>query len=250
MMNRAEAERRGLPVQATLRSFVPVAVEPGTMGTAPLVAVSGNCSLWFALVGCTCGGLAKDALVCSSVGRCQWAQGCAGIGREGCRAASDCAHLSALSPCPHLRSQVPKALERAGISKEDVEVFELNEAFASQVNWGCWSAGCGWLMEWERCLGLELSSALTDHVGGGAGVTRRAPARHAGLCCGPNAPPRRSGCTCCTTAAGDPACVCAHLPAPQFAYCMEQLGLPEEKVNPCGGGAPRGDSLGFSCLVS
>jgi len=40
MMNRAEAERRGLPVLATLRSFVPVAVEPGTMGTAPLVAVS------------------------------------------------------------------------------------------------------------------------------------------------------------------------------------------------------------------
>ena len=34
------------------------------------------------------------------------------------------------SPCA---SQVPKALERAGISKDDVEVFELNEAFASQV---------------------------------------------------------------------------------------------------------------------
>lgn len=34
------------------------------------------------------------------------------------------------SPCA---LQVPKALERAGISKDDVEVFELNEAFASQV---------------------------------------------------------------------------------------------------------------------
>ncbi len=30
--------------------------------------------------------------------------------------------------------QVPKALERAGITKEEVEVFELNEAFASQVS--------------------------------------------------------------------------------------------------------------------
>ncbi|PRW57879.1 3-ketoacyl- thiolase peroxisomal [Chlorella sorokiniana] len=94
MMNRAEAERRGLPILATLRSFATGAVEPGTMGTAPLVAV-------------------------------------------------------------------PKALERAGISKEEVEVFELNEAFASQ-----------------------------------------------------------------------------------FAYCMEQLGVPEEKVNPNGGAIALGHPAG------
>ncbi len=56
MMNRAEAERRGLPVLATLRSFVPVAVEPGTMGTAPLVAVSWASSFNLINAPCNVGG--------------------------------------------------------------------------------------------------------------------------------------------------------------------------------------------------
>lgn len=30
---------------------------------------------------------------------------------------------------------IPVALEKAGISKQDVDVFEINEAFASQCLW-------------------------------------------------------------------------------------------------------------------
>lgn len=37
-MRREEAERRGLPVLATLRSFAATAVDPAIMGTAPLKA--------------------------------------------------------------------------------------------------------------------------------------------------------------------------------------------------------------------
>jgi len=32
---------------------------------------------------------------------------------------------------------IPVALEKAGISKEDVDIFEINEAFASQALWCC-----------------------------------------------------------------------------------------------------------------
>ncbi|KAL4433968.1 hypothetical protein ABPG75_000409 [Micractinium tetrahymenae] len=94
LMRREDAQRRGLPVMATLRSFAAVGVPPGVMGTAPSVAI-------------------------------------------------------------------PKALARAGLSKDDVEVYELNEAFASQ-----------------------------------------------------------------------------------FAYCMRELGLPEDKVNPCGGAIALGHPAG------
>jgi acetyl-CoA acetyltransferase len=85
LTTREEAERRGLPVLGTLRSFAAVGVPPSIMGTAPLVAI-------------------------------------------------------------------PKVLERAGLSKDDVDVFELNEAFASQVG--------GWVGGWVRghCL---LSAAIT-----------------------------------------------------------------------------------------
>lgn len=30
---------------------------------------------------------------------------------------------------------IPKALERAGISRDDVDIYEINEAFASQCLW-------------------------------------------------------------------------------------------------------------------
>lgn len=30
---------------------------------------------------------------------------------------------------------IPKVLEKAGITKDDVDVYELNEAFASQATW-------------------------------------------------------------------------------------------------------------------
>ena len=66
LMTRREAQRRGLPVMATLRSFATVGVPPGIMGTAPTKAI-------------------------------------------------------------------PAALHKAGLSKDDIDMFELNEAFASQV---------------------------------------------------------------------------------------------------------------------
>ncbi|EFN57082.1 hypothetical protein CHLNCDRAFT_143855 [Chlorella variabilis] len=65
LMTRREAQRRGLPVMATLRSFATVGVPPGIMGTAPTKAI-------------------------------------------------------------------PAALHKAGLSKDDIDMFELNEAFASQ----------------------------------------------------------------------------------------------------------------------
>ncbi|EFN57278.1 hypothetical protein CHLNCDRAFT_143854 [Chlorella variabilis] len=65
LMRRGEAERRGLPILATLKSFAAVGVEPAVMGIGPAVAI-------------------------------------------------------------------PAALEKAGLSKDDIDVFELNEAFASQ----------------------------------------------------------------------------------------------------------------------
>lgn len=85
LMRRGEAERRGLPILATLKSFAAVGVEPAVMGIGPAVAI-------------------------------------------------------------------PAALEKAGLSKDDIDVFELNEAFASQV-WarevpggGAWEA-----VLWQLC---------------------------------------------------------------------------------------------------
>ncbi len=72
LMKRSEAERRGLPIMATLKSFAAVGVPPSVMGIGPAVAV-------------------------------------------------------------------PAALEKAGLSKDDIDIYELNEAFASQVC-GCASA--------------------------------------------------------------------------------------------------------------
>lgn len=68
-------------------------------------------------------------------------------------------------------SQVPKALERAGITKEEVEVFELNEAFASQVGrptavhegWAEQAVSCG-RMHMEV---LEAASQTTRRDGAG-----------------------------------------------------------------------------------
>ncbi|PRW57669.1 3-ketoacyl- thiolase peroxisomal [Chlorella sorokiniana] len=65
LMTRGEAEKRGLPIMATLRSYAAVGVHPSVMGIGPAEAI-------------------------------------------------------------------PKALEKAGLAKDDVEVFEINEAFASQ----------------------------------------------------------------------------------------------------------------------
>lgn len=67
LMKRSEAERRGLPIMAALRSFAVVGVPPAIMGIGPAVAV-------------------------------------------------------------------PEALRKAHISKDDVDIFEINEAFGSQVS--------------------------------------------------------------------------------------------------------------------
>jgi acetyl-CoA acyltransferase 1 len=66
LMTRREAERRGLPIMATLRSYAVVGVPPAVMGIGPALAV-------------------------------------------------------------------PKALDMAGLGKDDIDVYEINEAFGSQV---------------------------------------------------------------------------------------------------------------------
>lgn len=45
LMSRAEAERRGLPIMASLRSFAAVGVHPSVMGIGPVRAG------WFTLLG-------------------------------------------------------------------------------------------------------------------------------------------------------------------------------------------------------
>ena len=65
-MTRGEAQRRGLPIMGTLRSFATVGVPPAIMGIAPSKAI-------------------------------------------------------------------PAALDKAGLTKDDIDVYEVNEAFASQV---------------------------------------------------------------------------------------------------------------------
>lgn len=42
-----------------------------------------------------------------------------------------------LHPTPPSQVAIPAALKMAGISVEDVDVFELNEAFASQATFCC-----------------------------------------------------------------------------------------------------------------
>lgn len=86
LMKRSEAQRRGLPILGTFRSFSAVGVDPSIMGIGPAVAI-------------------------------------------------------------------PEAVKAAGLQTSDIDLFEINEAFASQAFYSC------------KKLGLDLGRV---NVNGGA----------------------------------------------------------------------------------
>ena len=65
---------------------------------------------------------------------------------------------------------IPVALEKAGISKEDVDVFEINEAFASQCLWCIKELGLDekkvMYFAWELCHTVSLICGKVNPVGG------------------------------------------------------------------------------------
>jgi acetyl-CoA acetyltransferase len=108
---------------------------------------------------------------------------------------------------------IPAAVKAAGLQLDDIDVYEINEAFASQV--GRRAAACG------------RPSMAVDH---GCSCGQRPPAA-------PGIPPADH--------------VAPHAPFPsppphlrQATYCVRELGIDEAKVNPNGGAIALGHPLG------
>ena len=110
---------------------------------------------------------------------------------------------------------IPAAVEAAGLTLDDIDVFEINEAFASQVG----AAACADAVR-GACISLGRPASFKF-------------LRHAGT-----QPP-------CEVLALPAHCV--HLftaPDLQATYSVQKLGLDMDKVNPNGGAIALGHPLG------
>ncbi len=149
---------------------------------------------------------------------------------------------------------IPAAVEMAGLSLDDIDVYEINEAFASQVTpWpGEPLIGSGeWQQEpsdlprrpcWSRPAVPDLGSRPTQHLPVNEGCMVPSPPPH------PHTP--RHPMPPHTTPPPPP----THPPPPtpphptpppiQATYSVDKLGLDMDKVNPNGGAIALGHPLG------